>query len=155
MPIGGYSYQPTAPMPSGTPGMAQGSPQEAVRLLNLRLPKNAPNAPVPSQLLTAQGGSGLGSLQALIQALMRAAGGRGTREMISEAPVEAITTGGGGTRGFDFMPRITIAEGGERQRIGDSLPGGTAGPGPMEDTPLFDAGIPRVRRQGGGAQPLF
>jgi hypothetical protein len=157
MPIGGTSYQPGAQMQGMQPRPAV-SPQEAVRLLNLRLPKHAPNAPIPQQLMTSQGGGGLGSLTALLQALMRAQGGGGSREMVSDAEVPAIDTGlSSDIRRFDFRPRINIGDAGERERVGGDPPPAPTEPawGLFDDTPYFDAGIPRVRRAVVGAQPLF
>lgn len=148
MPIG-TSYQPTAPMP-GTQARPQLSPQEAVKMLSLRLPKSPQNLPVPAQLLNAQGGGGAGNLTALLQALMRAARGGtpGTREEVPGAPVTAIDNGlSDQTRGYSWTPHITIAGDPGGQVAGD--------PGPMQDTPLFDEGIPRIRNGAVGTRPLF
>lgn len=156
MPIG-YSFQPSAPSAQGaqTPQL---TPQEAVRILSLRLPKSPQNLPVPQQLLTSQGGGGAaggGSLTTLLQALMRAAGGGGSRELVSDAPVPAIDHGMGGSRPNTFMPRINISDQGDAVRNDDPMIGS---PEPiMDDTPLFDAGTPKIRPGLGRrmAEPLF
>lgn len=155
MPIGGTSYQPMQP---GTPGgvpRPQITPQEAVRILSLRLPKSPQNLPVPTPLLTAQGGGGTGNLAAVLQALMRAAGGTGTREPISDAFVPPMDNGIGGTRSFT-TPRITIGDQGQRLRQDDPT---TVGPPPLDQSPLFDAGTPTIRpslgRRAALTEPLF
>lgn len=80
MPLG-LSYAPGADIPfNGSNGQQGGapsrlSPQQAVRILSLRVPERLPsNAPVARQLLTSPGGSAAGapsSLQAMLQQLMR------------------------------------------------------------------------------------
>lgn len=162
MPIGGTSYQPlAASTPNGVP-RPQITPQEAVRILSLRLPKSPQNLPVPSALLTAQGGGGAGNLTSLLQALMRVAGGQGSREVVDTSPVPAVDNGLGGSR--SFAPRITIGDQGGHARVDDppSLPTPDPVPDlPVEDSPLFDAGIPRGRfagmfgRKVAGTGPLF
>lgn len=146
MPIGGYSYQPGAqamPQQGGSPRAL--SPQEAVRILSLRLPKHPQNSPVPAALLNSAGGGGSPDLTALLRALMQArsdGGGQGTREMVSDADVPAIDHGYNPTpRRFD-PPRVVIGDGGTRQPV-DEPPAPTAPV--MDDAPLFDAGIPPVR----------
>lgn len=150
MPIGGTSYQPTAPM-QGAQARPQLTPQEAVKMLSLRLPKNLPNSPVPSPLLTSQGGGGVDNLTALLQALMRAArGGGGSREEVMGAqPVSAVDTGQiGGSRGYSWTPHITVS--------GDTQGDGLHDPGqPTEGDPLFDSGMPIIRNGAVGARPLF
>ena len=150
MPLGGYSYDPTArtDMTQGTAARAALSPQEAVKMLSLRLPKSPQNSPVPSQLLNAQGGGGINSLAALLQALMRAQGGQGQREeVLGQAPM-GIDNGfsPSNIRSFNTMPHITVADGGDRSRVDEA---------PSPDAPLFDSGIPRIRNMVAGAPPLF
>ena len=168
MPIGGTSYQPTAPM-QGTQARPQLSPQEAVRVLSLRLPKAPQNLPVPAQLLTSQGGGGVGSLTALVQALMRAAGGEsgggGSKELVDNGPGVGIDNGMGGARPGIFTPRININDGDTRARVDEPPVIGSPAPDPQEplgampENPLYDAGIPRIRRGGLMAarkgEPLF
>jgi hypothetical protein len=82
MPEGlGYRYQPgqtplkELPLVGGTPGKP--SPQEAVRVLSLRIPKReAPGAIAPLPLLQAQGGGQGSGLEMLLQALMASFGKR-------------------------------------------------------------------------------
>lgn len=156
MPIGGTSYQPQAPM-QGTQARPQLSPQEAVRVLSLRLPKAPQNLPVPAQLLQSQGGGGLGSLTALVQALMRAASGEsmgdGTKELVGPGPGVGIDNGFGRVRPGIFTPRIHINQEGVGQRVEEP----PSGPAPLPENPLYDAGIPQMRRSGipGTREPLF
>lgn len=77
MPIG-FSYAPGAdiPMNGESNGRAPSrlSPQQAVKLISLRVPPALPsNAPVARQLLTSPGGSAAGAsgLQSMIQQLMQ------------------------------------------------------------------------------------
>lgn len=149
MPIG-TSYQPgaqqTGPM-SGTPRPI--TPQEAVRMLSLRLPKTPQNSPVPSQLLTSQGGGGTSSLTQLLQALMQAARGgdqTGSREIVSDAYVPPIDHGISPVpRMGDLPPRVTIGDN-NRQPFVDPTPTPAQDPTPDQNTPLFDQGIPPIRR---------
>jgi hypothetical protein len=150
MPIGGFSYQPAEQMATG--GQSQSvSPQEAVRILSLRLPKRTPNAPVPSQLLNAPAGGGVGDLTQFIRMLMQAAG---TKEQVG-AGGPGIDTGvvnqtpiQGDTARLR-APHITIGDEGDRRRLDE---GGI--PDPTGGTPLFDTG--RGARMGfRGGTPLF
>lgn len=80
MPIG-FSFNPTQDidMQGGTNGNGRGpsrlSPQQAVRILSLRVPESLPqNAPVARSLLTAPGSRapGAGGLQSMVAQLMQA-----------------------------------------------------------------------------------
>jgi hypothetical protein len=84
MPAGiGYSFAPGADqqLPGGQNGQGrQGmSPQDAVKLLSLRIPERpAPSGIAPQALLQGQGAAGMaggGGLQAIIRALMSMQGG--------------------------------------------------------------------------------
>lgn len=79
MPIG-FSFAPGADldMQGGQTGNGQSrsrlSPQQAVKILSLRIPESLPaNAPVSRALLTAPGGAGFQSDAALMQNLLRGA----------------------------------------------------------------------------------
>lgn len=142
MPIG-TSYQPTAqPMDQGQGAMRRAiTPQEAVRILSLRLPKNPQNAPIPKQLLTSAGGGATSSLTQLLRALMQAGGGQGLKDVVSEsgppATVDPIPREG---RAFT-PPRVVI---GDQGRTPVTEP---PAPPVVEDepSPLYDAGIPTIR----------
>lgn len=144
MPLGGTSYQPLAQtqMP-GTP-RAPMTPQEAVRIMSLRLPKNPQNSPVPQQLLTSAGGGATSNLTQLLQMLMQASqggGDQGGKELVSESgPAATVDPNLRDVRAFT-PPRIVIGDQG-RQPTGDPTP--DPGP-PVEDSPLFDAGVPTFR----------
>ena len=140
MPMG-VSYQPGADIPfdQGTGGSrVRGvAPQEAVRLLNLRIPQSRTAgagglAPLP--LLNAAGGGG-SDLDMLLKALMAAFGG-----------------GGGGRGGAQATPRVVPG-------INDPSGGGAVlqGPGPYPqippDTPLDSTG--RTIGNGGFAGGLL
>lgn len=79
MPPGiGYSYAPGADIPMNGEGQGRApsrlSPQQAVKILSLRVPSALPsNAPVARQLLTSPGGSAAGAsgLQSMIQQLIQ------------------------------------------------------------------------------------
>ena len=82
MPLG-FSFQPGAdaqgpidqPVGGRSVGQAGSSPQEAVKILSLRVPKTLPtNAPVNRSLLTAPGSAapGASGLTSLVQALLEA-----------------------------------------------------------------------------------
>lgn len=145
MPLGGTSYQPGAQamQTQGTP-RAPLTPQEAVRILTLRLPKNPQNSPVPSQLLTSAGGGATSNLTQLLQALMQAArgGDSGIKDMVSESGPPA-TVDPTVREGRTFTPpRVVIGDQG-RQPVGDPSPAPVEPV--VEDTPLFDAGTPTFR----------
>ena len=159
MPIGGTSYQPGA-MPGAGPQQpsAPSSPQEAVRILNLRLPQSPQNAPIPGQLLGAQGAGG-DSLAGLLRALMAAFGGgqapASGREMVG-AGGPGIDTGQIGARPMPQAPRIRPGDTSGREELPPQPPAG----------PLFGGGeqpdIPGVRPVKdmpnlgwGGTYPLF
>jgi len=172
MPIGGYSYQPE---PTGLGQASDGnqtgaaiSPQEAVRVLSLRLPKRLPNSPIPSSLLAGAGGQGSGgssSLNVLLQALMQAfgqSGGATGRQLVGPGPSQGMDAGLNTTPQYGDTaqvqaptlpsPRITIGDD-PNQRI---PLGGDGGPTPRP--PDTSGGIPAFRTQfgtGGGRQPLF
>lgn len=117
--IGGKSYQPGL-SPSGGQRPAP-APQEAVNILNLRLPKSAPTAPIPSTLLTAQGGGGT-SLNALLQMLMQSFGpaamtdaAGGGREVVGEGG-PGIDTGAIGARPLR-PPRVRPGDTGAVTRL--------------------------------------
>lgn len=79
MPPGiGYSYAPGSDIPfngeRGGQAPSRLSPQQAVKILSLRVPEALPsNAPVARQLLTSPGGSAAGAsgLQSMIQQLIQ------------------------------------------------------------------------------------
>lgn len=141
MPIGGTSYQPTTqPMSQQGGAMRSITPQEAVRILSLRLPKNPQNSPIPNALLTSAGGGATSNLTQLLQALMQASarpGGDGTKEMVEPF-------GPGAT--FDPVPREEGRSFTPRVRPGDEGREPVPEPSPIvpeqEDSPLFDQGIP-------------
>lgn len=150
MPLGGTSYQPgaTAQTPNGAPRAAL-SPQEAVRILSLRLPKNPQNSPIPSALLNSAGGGATSNLTQLLQMLMQAQaasserpGGDGTREMVEPfgPPAQADPIPREEPR--SFAPRIRPGA-----EAGFEFPPPAPTPPVMEDTPLFDQGIPGPIRQ--------
>lgn len=132
MPLGGKSYQPGT-MPGAGPLRPGTDPQEAVQILNLRLPKRPMNSPIPGSLLTGAGGGGDASLNGLLRALMTAFGGArdgsGTREEVGPSG-PGIDTGFGGARSIP-PPRIHPGDQGTRTPVGDLGPP----PGPPE--PLF------------------
>lgn len=141
MPIGGTSYQPTAQPMDPQGGMRRAlTPQEAVRILSLRLPKNPQNFPVPQQLLTSAGGGATSSLTQLLQALMQAqSGATGSRELVSDfGPEPTVDPVFRGARAYT-PPRVVI---GDQGRVPVSEP-------PVmpteEPSPLYDAGIPTMR----------
>jgi hypothetical protein len=90
----GFSYQPgqTDQMPgqhgTGQRGM---TPQEAVKILSLRVPRNAQGSPVPLPLLTAAGGGGsdLDQLLRSLTNLMRGGGPGGMSQMGQARPLQA------------------------------------------------------------------
>ena len=161
MPIGGFSYDPSSqPMQQSGGSPRTLSPQEAVRILSLRLPKNPQNSPVPQALLQSAGGGATSNLTALLQALMQASrpegGGQGSREMVSDAFVPPVDNGFQGARQMP-QPRVTIGEGGDRGVV-DEPP--TPVQGGSQEFPLFDQGIPPIRNMPRKsfmdmAQPLF
>ncbi len=141
MPIGGTSYQPgaTSQTPNGQTRAAL-SPQEAVRILSLRLPKNPQNSPIPQALLTSAGGGATSNLTQLLQALMQASarpGGDGSREMVEPFGPPAQFDPVPRQDGRSFTPRVHPGDEG-REPAPDLSPV----PPVQEDTPLFDAGIP-------------
>jgi hypothetical protein len=145
MPLGGYSYQPGAQaMQQGAFPRAAMTPQEAVRILSLRLPKNPQNSPVPSQLLTSAGGGATSNLTQLLQALMQAArgGDAGSKELVSESgPPATVDPTVRDPRAYT-PPRVVIGDQGRQPVVDPS-------PAPVEpivdDSPLFDAGTPTFR----------
>ena len=75
MPGADQQATPDQPVGGRSVGQAGSSPQEAVKILSLRVPKTLPsNAPVSRALLTSPGSAapGAGGLDSLVQALMRA-----------------------------------------------------------------------------------
>ena len=80
----GYSFQPLNQPQTGADGQGRVSglsPQQAVRLLSLRIPERpSPTGIAPQALLQARGGAGVpggGDMSALIRALMTMFGGGG------------------------------------------------------------------------------
>jgi hypothetical protein len=102
----GYSFQPGGQdIQTDATGSASGrglSPQEAVKILSLRIPERpSPTAIAPMPLLTSQGGAGVPGLDSLVAALMQSFQGTG-----ADAPGES---GSGGAQydegtGFTEMP---------------------------------------------------
>lgn len=158
MPIG-TSYQPGAQtmQTQGTP-RAPLTPQEAVRILSLRLPKNPQNSPVPAQLLTSAGGGATSNLAQLLQALMQASRGTAAyeesgagsgKELISESgPPATVDNTVREARAFT-PPRVVIGDQG-RQPVVEPTPAPVEPV--VEDTPLFDAGTPTFRTP---RKPMF
>lgn len=77
MPPGiGYNFAPGNDIQMGGKGRSGGpsfGPQEAIRMLSLRLPKSAgPSAIAPSALLNAPGGAGAPNLNSILMALVQA-----------------------------------------------------------------------------------
>lgn len=171
MAIGGFSYQPSAPV---GPGMQQAgaagviSPQEVVRLLSLRLPKQLPNAPAPAALLHGAG-SGGADLSSLMRMLMQAFGqnqeapaedygGEDVRTTPINGDAGNTVQPGGPTRRDPGAPRVVIGDEGGRTRGPDDPAMTDVGAGVPQADPLFDAGpgpTPRVRGMSVGAKPLF
>jgi hypothetical protein len=86
MPQGGLGYsfnpsQPDLPMSDqGAPGRPAGglTPQQAVKMLSLRIPERpSPTGLAPMPLLQSPGGAGMQGLDSLIAALLQAFGGAG------------------------------------------------------------------------------
>ncbi len=138
MPIGGTSYQPFsgATQTGATPRVL--SPQEAVRILSLRLPKTPQQSPVPQALLTSAGGGATSNLTQLLQALMQASRGGDSpgRQMVGDAFVPPTDNGLGGAR-VAPTPHIRIGD----KNTAPLPPDQTPVPPSQEDTPLFDQGI--------------
>jgi hypothetical protein len=111
----GYAFAPGADqqLPGGQNGQGrQGmSPQDAVKLLSLRVPERpAAGGIAPQALLQGQGAAGMGGggLQAIIRALMSMQGGGGAQGMM----------GGGGMGGGGGLPTPRVIPG-----IGDGAQG--------------------------------
>lgn len=170
MPIGGYSYQPQGAASGQQVNAGQAatiSPQEAVRILSLRLPKRLPNAPVPHSLLAGGGGGGVGDLNAVIQRLMQAfgqsggaTGGPGAQTGRLDAPgLSPGADGGyaqvGGGYGTDApslpAPRITIGDDPTRRIPLGSDGGPTPRPASTDDIATYASQF----RVGGERRPLF
>src|SRR5688572_29874557 len=149
MPLG-ISFAPGADLPfngqAGQNGSAPSrlSPQQAVRILSLRVPERLPsNAPVARQLLTSPGGSAAGapsSLQAMLQQLM-ARGGQPNQPVLPSRPFpqfppqQAPTTGG--SQGVSQPPFQGELGGYDPSRLfppylGGPNPGGNTSPGQQQ-----------------------
>lgn len=120
MPIGGTSYQPQA-MPQQGLQRAAITPQEAVRVLSLRLPKTPQGSPIPSGLLNSAGGGGA-NLTQLLQMLMQAArGGQpGQKALVDGGDVTAIDNGLN-TTGRSYTPPRIRPGGGEGGRVDEGF----------------------------------
>ncbi len=138
----GFSYQPGQTGQAGAQSRtgARG-PQEAVRLLNLRVPRVVgANAPIPGPLLNATGG-GPTDLNVLLKALMASFGGGG-KQIVGDGPQATDMGMGQGPIRAPQMgqigpPRLTPgdtpADGGGRPDITATGPGGFG----REVLPLF------------------
>jgi hypothetical protein len=152
MPIGGYTYQPAEQTQMGDQQQNTAvSPQEAVRILSMRLPKRMPNSPIPSSLLQSPGGGGM-DLTGFIRMLMQAAG---TRDQVGPGGLGTDSGAIGGPVNGDAAgrvippPHITIGDRGNPQRLPD-IPGQRPQP-PGDELPQMPSGL------GGGQRgvPLF
>src|SRR3990167_9372355 len=116
----GKSFAPGADIPMNGQGGPNGSrprglsPQQAVKILSLRVPESLPsNAPVNRSLLTSPGGAApvAGGLQSLIQQLIQsfkpAAGAPGGAPgQTTRMPVPGLQPGmGGGAAPPQYTPR--------------------------------------------------
>jgi hypothetical protein len=129
MPEIGYSFAPGATSRPNQAGGGSGngygiSPQEAVRILSLRVPdRPSPTAIAPLPLLQSPGGAAAGAsgLQSMIAALMQA---------FRPTPPIPRTPG----------DRVELPFGGPSDRMTPSIPGG-----PGTEVPLQQAGPPTPR----------
>lgn len=148
MPLG-VSYQPGTDVQfdQGTGGNVRGvrgvSPQEAVRLLSLRIPQNrtaGASGLAPLPLLNAAGGGG-SDLDTLLKALLQAfgQGGRGTG------------SGMGSMGGAQATPRVVPGFGGQGEFPGPVAdPTSQVSPDQLNQLLDTDLGGGRTLRAGGG-----
>jgi hypothetical protein len=162
----GLSFQPSEDNKRGASGTPKVGTQNAVQLLNLRLPRVTGGAPpVASELLGSAGGAAIGGgrspdANAILQWLKRLLAGQSgqgvatTRDDggdgggVGAGEMAAIQPGLSGAPGIapllsrDMMPNITLGNG----PVGDSGPGFGA---PRGGSGLMDAPAP----EGGGDFP--
>lgn len=142
----GYSKDPFTDiqMTGGQNGQSAGpsrlTPQQAVKILSLRVPRHMPaSAPINSMLLNAPGGSapGASGLQSMIQQLMQLF--QPQRTPAGAPPVSAIDGGLrlGETRGPDFGQVIAPPLFAEPARSAPS--GGVSAQGDVPQTPAAPA----------------
>jgi hypothetical protein len=155
----GLSFQPSEDNKRGASGTPKVGTQNAVQLLNLRLPRVTGGAPpVASELLGSAGGAASGGgrspdANAILQWLKRLLEGAGEGVATTRdgdggsgggAEIAAIQPGLGGAPGIapllsrDMMPNITLGNG----PVGDSGPGfgSQRGGGGLVDAPPPEGG---------------
>jgi hypothetical protein len=168
MPIGGFSFQPAGPQngQGNSQQTAAISPQEAVRILSLRLPRNPQNSPIPSSLMAAAGGGGTSNLTALLRQLMAQFGQKEyvgpSGPGIDTGEIKSSPTGGQfppfGGSGFAPPPPRIVPGGGEgRERVPEAPEPPQMQTGPLAPAvPHFNPkDLPMLDPNQFGGQPLF